>query len=32
MTYHYYAGDYTESESYTREYAVTSIKLLALLY
>ena len=30
--YHDYAGDYTESESYAREYVATSLKLLALLY
>ena len=30
--YHDYAGDYTESESYAREYVATSIKLLASLY
>ena len=30
LQYHDYAGDYTESESYAREYVATSLKLLAL--
>ena len=32
ITYHDYAGDYTESECYAREYVATSLKLLALLH
>ena len=32
ITYHDYAGDYTESKSYAREYVATSLKLLALLH
>ena len=32
ITYHDYAGDYTESESCAREYVATSLKLLALLH
>ena len=32
INYYDYAGDYTESESYAREYVATSLKLLALMH